>query len=224
MGQSRWIELLRIGLGALFVSVFFENLSKDLYTVDGYSGLIRDYAERNNAPGFWSNGVMEFVADSASVAAPLQAVFELSLGIALVLGIARGAAALAALLHLTALWISELGIFWVWELLMPMLVAFALAATHLPALLDRRRPLAERVLGPPTWTTLPTMRRLGLAVLGGAALALAIVGAKTGGSAHYEEVAVESGVTFALLLVALAFLDERRAALAMQPQAEVAAS
>src|SRR3954447_26452853 len=83
-----WPAVLRLLLGALFVSTFYENLEKKLYTVPGYSGLIDDYAARNHAPGFWSDHFMKFISDHASFFAPVQAVFELSLGVLLVLGIA----------------------------------------------------------------------------------------------------------------------------------------
>jgi len=136
--------VLRLMLGALFVSTFFENLEKNLYTVSGYSGLIDDYAARNNAPSFWSDHFMKFISDHASFFAPVQAVFELSLGILLVLGLASGVVALVAATHLTALWVSELGIFWVWELLSLIVVAVVVGLAFLPPLLDRSRPVADR--------------------------------------------------------------------------------
>jgi len=39
------LTILRLGLGSLFVSVFFENLGKGLYSPSGYSGLINYYIE-----------------------------------------------------------------------------------------------------------------------------------------------------------------------------------
>jgi uncharacterized membrane protein YphA (DoxX/SURF4 family) len=204
-----WISVLRLGLGALFVSVFYENLEKKLYGVSGYEGLITDYRTRNNAPGIWQD-FMKFISDNASFFAPVQAVFEISLGVLLVLGIATGLVALVAAGHLTALWISELGIFWVWELLTLMIVAVVVGMATLPRLLDRSRPLSERILGPPTFGALPIPARLAFAVVLGAALAGAILAAKTGGQAHYEDVAWEAGVTYGVLVAALGLLDRRR--------------
>jgi uncharacterized membrane protein YphA (DoxX/SURF4 family) len=205
-----WIAVLRIGLGALFVSTFFENLEKKLYTVNGYQGLIDDYAARNNAPGFWSDGFMGFISDGASFFAPVQAVFELALAVLLVLGIATGLVALIAAGHLTALWISELGLFWVWELLTLMIVATVVGLAGLPALLDRSRPMRERILGPPTFGALAPVKRIAVGVACGLALAGALLAAKTGGAAHDQDVALESGVVFGLLVIALGYLDERR--------------
>jgi hypothetical protein len=39
------LTILRLGLGSLFVSVFFENVGKGLYSPSGYSGLINYYIE-----------------------------------------------------------------------------------------------------------------------------------------------------------------------------------
>ena len=207
-----WPAVLRLMLGALFVSTFFENLEKNLYTVPGYSGLIDDYAARNNAPGFWSDHFMKFISDHASFFAPVQAVFELSLGLLLVLGIASGAVALVTAGHLTALWISELGLFWVWELLSLIVVAVVVGLAFLPSLLDRRRPAIERLLGPPTLGAMRLSGRVLLAVVLGAALAGAILAAKTGGQAHYTQVAWESGVTYGVLVLLFGLLDRRRVA------------
>jgi uncharacterized membrane protein YphA (DoxX/SURF4 family) len=210
--QISWPAVLRLMLGALFVSTFFENLEKNLYTVPGYSGLIGDYAARNNAPGLWSDHFMKFISDHASFFAPVQAVFELSLGILLVLGIASGIVALVTAGHLTALWISELGIFWVWELLSLIVVAVVVGLAFLPALLDRSRPVSYRLLGPPTLGSMSTGARVVLAVVLGAALAGAILAAKTGGQAHYTQVAWESGVTYGVLVLLFGLLDRRRVA------------
>lgn len=209
-----WLSGLRIALGALFISVFFENLNKDLYTSEGYSSLIDSYRlgtdtePATNAPGPWKD-FMGFIADNASVFAPLQAGFELALGIALVLGIATGVVALVAGAHLTALWISELGIFWVWELLSLMILAFAVGLAALPQL---RGPgsLRQRLLGYRTFGYLPMGARFALAVAGGLALAGAIVAGRLGGSAVYEDVAIQSGLAFTILLALTALLDELR--------------
>jgi uncharacterized membrane protein YphA (DoxX/SURF4 family) len=210
--QISWPAVLRLMLGALFVSTFFENLEKNLYTVPGYSGLIDDYAARNNAPGLWSDHFMKFISDHASFFAPVQAVFELSLGILLVLGIATGIVAMVTAGHLTALWISELGIFWVWELLSLIVVAVVVGLAFLPALLDRSRSVSYRLLGPPTLGSMSTGARVVLAVVLGAALAGAILAAKTGGQAHYTQVAWESGVTYGVLVLLFGLLDRRRVA------------
>jgi uncharacterized membrane protein YphA (DoxX/SURF4 family) len=197
-------------LGALFISVFFDNLHKQLYDAAGYSHLIESYKAQGNAPGVWKD-FMGFIADHASFFAPVQAVFELSLGIVLVLGIGTGVFGLVAAAHLTALWISELAPRrWVWELLSLIVVAVVVGVSASPALVDGRRPWAERILGPPTFRSLPLPGRLAVAVLCGSALTLVLLAAKTGTQAHYTQVAWQSGVTFGVAVAAMGVVDYRR--------------
>jgi len=206
----RWFDIVRIGLGALFVNVFFENLHKDLYTKDGGSKLIDSYITRNRAPGIWKD-FMQVIADGYAVLGPLQAAFELSLGILLVLGLARGLVALVAAGHLFVLWFSQLGVFWLWELMTPTLAAAALALATLPQLLDRRLGVVDRILGPPTLGSLPLLVRAALAVAGGFALWLATrgVGPRLLGP-EFGDVAIQSGVLFGILLLVCALIDKRR--------------
>ena len=119
------LVILRVTLGALFVSTFFENLGKGLYGAKGYAGLIRSYIHYGHAPTVWKQ-VMGLMAAHAAVAGPLQGVFEPSVGVLLILGLFSRPAALAAFGFLTGLWVSEWGLSWIWELLIPMAVAAAL--------------------------------------------------------------------------------------------------
>jgi uncharacterized membrane protein YphA (DoxX/SURF4 family) len=208
-----WTLVLRTALGALFVSVFFENLVKGLYTPRGYAGLINGYAKdpHASAPGFWRYGVMPFIAQHASFFAPAQAAFELALGVALVLGLATGLVSLLAAGHLTILWFSELGIFWVWELLGLIIVATVVGLSTLPHLAGRGRGAAARLLGPPLFGGMPLPGRLAVAIAVGVALAAAILLSRTGGSGHYGTLAPVCGAAMALLVAGLALLDRRRA-------------
>ena len=83
-GRS-YSRYLRVALGAFFVSTFFENLGKELYTAEGYAGLIRYYIQYGHAPAVWKQ-VMGFTAAHAAIAGPMQAVLEASLGVFLILG------------------------------------------------------------------------------------------------------------------------------------------
>ncbi len=119
------MAVMRLGLGAMFLYVFFENLNKGLYSKDGYSGLINYYLEKGHAPGFWKN-IMTLASSHATTAGPIQAVTEISFGVFLLLGLLTRPVALAAFLFLTSLWISEWGTAWIWELLVPMIAAFSI--------------------------------------------------------------------------------------------------
>jgi hypothetical protein len=209
----RGIVVLRVILGALFCTVFFENIAFDRYTADGYERLIDRYAEGNNAPGFWSDGVMGFFAGNSEVFAPIQFLTELGFAVLLVLGVVTGAVALAAAGFLFSLWLSELGLFWVWELLSLIAIAVVVGVATLPDLL-RAGSLKERVLGPRTFGGLALGARLAVAVVAGLALAGAILAAGNTGGSENSTVALEAGLLFGGLLVVGAFLDELRPAAA----------
>jgi uncharacterized membrane protein YphA (DoxX/SURF4 family) len=139
------LAIARLTIGVMFVWVFFENLGKGLYKPAGYAGLINYYIQHDSAPAIWKS-VMAQAAAHASMAAPLQGLTEITLGMLLVLGLFTRPVALVAFAFLGSLWISELGTSWIWELLVSVLVCLALAVGSagrtwgLDAILARRRP------------------------------------------------------------------------------------
>jgi uncharacterized membrane protein YphA (DoxX/SURF4 family) len=120
------LAIVRLTIGAMFVWVFFENLGKHLYTASGYAGLINYYIAHDHAPAAWK-AVMGQAAAHASIAAPLQGLTEISVGVLLLLGLFTRPAALVAFAFLASLWISEWGTSWIWELLVPVLASLGLA-------------------------------------------------------------------------------------------------
>lgn len=120
------LAIVRITIGAMFVSVFFENLGKGLYRPAGYAGLINYYLKQGHAPAAWK-AVMGLAASHAAMAAPLQAITEISLGILLIIGLLTRPVAFIAFLYLGSLWMSEWGTAWIWELLIPVLGCLGLA-------------------------------------------------------------------------------------------------
>jgi uncharacterized membrane protein YphA (DoxX/SURF4 family) len=139
------LAIVRLTIGAMFVWVFFENLGKGLYTPAGYTGLISYYIKQSHSPAAWK-AVMGLAASHASMAAPMQGITEISLGILLVIGLLTRPVAFVAFLFLGSLWLSELGTAWIWELLVPVLACLGLAvgragrAWGIDAWLARRRP------------------------------------------------------------------------------------
>jgi uncharacterized membrane protein YphA (DoxX/SURF4 family) len=120
------LALVRVTIGAMFVWVFFENLGKGLYSPGGYAGLINYYIEHSHSPAVWKS-IMGLAANHAALAAPMQGMTEISLGILLVIGLLTRPAGLVAFLFLGSLWISEWGTSWIWELLVPVLASLGLA-------------------------------------------------------------------------------------------------
>ncbi len=139
------LALVRLTIGAMFVWVFFENLGKGLYKPATYAGLIKFYIEKDTAPAVWKS-VMALLVSHATVAAPLQGMTEISVGVLLLLGLFTRPVALVAFAFLGSLWISEWGTSWIWELLVPVLASLALAIGSagrtwgLDSFLARRRP------------------------------------------------------------------------------------
>ena len=139
------LAIVRLTIGAMFVGVFFENLGKGLYTPNGYAGLINYYIQHDHAPAIWK-AIMATAASHSAMAAPLQGVTEISLGVLLILGLLTRPAGLVACGLLASLWVSEWGTAWIWELLVPTLAALGIAVGAagrtwgVDALLARRRP------------------------------------------------------------------------------------
>ena len=120
------LALVRVTIGAMFVWVFFENLGKGLYTPAGYAGLIHYYIEKGHSPAAWK-AIMGLAASHAAMAAPMQALAEISFGVLLVIGLITRPVAFLAFLYLGSLWMSEWGTAWIWELLVPVLASLGLA-------------------------------------------------------------------------------------------------
>src|SRR6201993_4139692 len=120
------LAIVRVTIGAMLVWVFFENKGKGLYTPAGYAGLINYYVKNSHSPAIWKS-VMALAASHAAMAAPMQALTEIGLGIALVIGLLPRPAAFVAFLYLGSLWISEWGTSWIWELLVPVMAALGVS-------------------------------------------------------------------------------------------------
>ena len=139
------LALVRVTIGAMFVSTFFEDLGKGLYTPGGYAGLINNFIKSSHSPAAWK-WFMGLAASHATMAAPLQGMTEISLGILLIIGLFTRPVAFVAFLFLSSLWISELGTSWIWELLVMLLAALGVSigragrAWGVDAILARRNP------------------------------------------------------------------------------------
>jgi uncharacterized membrane protein YphA (DoxX/SURF4 family) len=125
LGAATGLAVVRVTIGVMFVSVFFENLGKGTYSPEGYAGVINYYIKSSHSPAVWK-AVMELTVSHAAIAAPLQAMTEIALGVLLVIGLFTRPAAFVAFLFLGSLWISELGTSWIWELLVSVLACLGL--------------------------------------------------------------------------------------------------
>src|SRR2546423_8956407 len=139
------LAIVRLTIGTMFLWVFFENLGKGLYTPAGYAGLINYFIKASHSPAAWK-AVMSLAAKHAAIAAPMQGITEISLGILLVIGLLTRPAAFVGFLFLGSLWVSVWGTSWNWELLVSVLACLGLAVGRagrtwgIDAWLARRRP------------------------------------------------------------------------------------
>ncbi|HKD85650.1 MAG TPA: DoxX family membrane protein [Terriglobales bacterium] len=150
MPAANGLALVRITIGAMFVWVFFENLGKGLYTPGGYAGLINYYIQHSHSPGAWKT-IMGLAASHAAMAAPMQALTEILLGVLLIIGLLTRPAAFVAFLYLGSLWISEWGTAWIWELLVPVLASLGLAVGRAGRAWGIDAWLAQRWPNAPWW-------------------------------------------------------------------------
>jgi len=120
------LALVRVTIGAMFLWVFFENKGKGLYTAAGYASLINYYIKASHSPAAWK-ALMGLAASHAAIAAPMQAMTEISLAVLLLIGLFTRPAAFVAFLFLGSLWVSELGTSWIWELLVSVMAAIGIA-------------------------------------------------------------------------------------------------
>jgi uncharacterized membrane protein YphA (DoxX/SURF4 family) len=144
------LALVRVTIGAMLVWVFFENLGKGLYSPGGYAGLINSYIQHGHSPAAWK-AVMALVASHAAIAAPLQALTEISFGILLLIGLFTRPIAFFAFLYLGSLWVSEWGTAWIWELLVPVLASLGLVIGRAGRRWGVDAWLAERWPSAPWW-------------------------------------------------------------------------
>jgi uncharacterized membrane protein YphA (DoxX/SURF4 family) len=144
------LVMVRLIIGAMFVSVFFENKGKGLYTPTGYADLIKYYIAHDHAPAAWK-ALMGFMASHAEMAAPMQELTEISLGVLLLIGLLTRPVGFAAFVFLGSLWISELGTSWIWELLPTVVASLALSVGQAGRTWGVDAWLAERWPSSPWW-------------------------------------------------------------------------
>jgi len=144
------LAIVRLTIGVMFVWVFFENKGKGLYTPSGYANLINYYISHGHSPALWKT-IEALAASHAAMAAPIQALTEISLGVLLVLGLLTRPVAFVAFLYLGSLWMSEWGTAWIWELLVPVLASLGLAVGRAGRTWGVDAWLAERHPSSPWW-------------------------------------------------------------------------
>ena len=96
--------IVRILIGAYFIWIWVQNIQKGFYTPAGYEGLLtRVFPQSHNPLTWYAAFITNFVLPHKAIFAAGQFVFELAIGIALVVGFLTPAVAMA-----TAIWVVNL--------------------------------------------------------------------------------------------------------------------
>lgn len=113
--------LLRITLGVIIVVTWFDNLADDLYTADGFEGLLNwlftPVADGGNGSslGFYDSIVDATIVPVSALYTKVQLVVELVLGIGLILGAFTRVCSLIAAIFFFNLFLAYFGgDEWIW--------------------------------------------------------------------------------------------------------------
>ncbi len=196
------MHALRIALGIVLTGQFFENIASGNFTASGFRRLANSFADRTTAPSIWVD-IMRSLGDRGAILGPIQAASEVAIAIALLTGVAWGFAAAGFAAILASLALSELGIYWPWEL--PPLIAIAICV-GIAGIVEARR---HGMLVRPDAGGILRSRSVAL-VAAGAVLVGAGVAGFLAASAQPESIWMRTGIAVAALLLVHVALDRRR--------------
>lgn len=125
-----WVALLRIMLGLLFITQWYDNLRGGLYTPEGLEGLFNYFFSASENPLGW---YMAFIDNVILPIAPAFGVFqlitELLMGIALLVGAFTPLVSIAAAFFILNTFLASWGADWPWSYLTIITIAGVLFLT-----------------------------------------------------------------------------------------------
>lgn len=142
----RWLAVLRIMLGLIFLTTWLANVQKGFYTPDGLEHFFTQvYPQSHNPIAPYAAFIEGVLLPARAIFAPFQFVAEVSLGIALLLGILTPLAGIGGAFFLANIFLATYGAEWPWTYLSLIVVCVAVAVTRagrdlgIDALLAQRR-------------------------------------------------------------------------------------
>ena len=124
-----WIAILRIIVGAMFLTTWLNNVFEGLYTPEGLlSFFTTDFPQAGNPLEFYAGFINHFILPIRTVFAPFQFVTEFLLGAALIAGFLTPLASLAGIFFLLNTFLATFGHDWPWAYFLPISI---LAVTFL---------------------------------------------------------------------------------------------
>lgn len=113
-----WIALLRIMLGLLFITQWYSNLTKGLYTPEGLEGLFNYYFNASGNPLLWyQTFINSAILPNAAIYGSFQFVTELLMGLALLAGFLTPLTSAAAAFFVFNTFLASWGADWPWSYL-----------------------------------------------------------------------------------------------------------
>jgi len=148
----RVLAALRIMMGLLFLTTWYENVQKGFYTPAGLLHFFTDvYPQSHNPISLYAAFIEHVLLPARAVFAPFQFVAELGLGVFLVLGILTPVAGIAGALLLANIFLATFGSEWPWTYLSLIGVCLAVAISRsgrvfgFDAYLSRRGTFVSRI-------------------------------------------------------------------------------
>ena len=125
------LALLRLTLGLIILTTWYDNLTKGLYSPDGLTGFLNWLSDPNGNGGtldFYHAFLDAAIVPVAGVFAPFQMVAELAMGLGLLLGGLTRLFAIAAMFFFLNLILAYFGgQEWIWAYVLLFMVAMAVA-------------------------------------------------------------------------------------------------
>ena len=113
-----WVSLLRITMGLLFITQWYDNLVSGLYTPEGLRGLFNYFFTASEMPlAFYMSFVDTVVLPIAPFFTKFQLVTELMMGVALLVGILTPLTSLFAAFFILNTFLASWGADWPWSYL-----------------------------------------------------------------------------------------------------------
>jgi uncharacterized membrane protein YphA (DoxX/SURF4 family) len=113
-----WVALLRIMLGLLFLTQWYDNLANGLYTEEGLNGLFNYFFSTSEMPLEWYMDFIErLVMPISSAFATFQMAAELFIGLAFLFGFLTPLVSLGAAFFILNTFLLSWGADWPWSYL-----------------------------------------------------------------------------------------------------------
>jgi len=116
----RWVALLRIMVGLMFLTTWAYNLMDGFYTPDGFLGFFRNvFPQSENPLGFYAAFIEGVILPIRGVFAPFQLVAEGLLGLGLLVGAFTRFFSLAGIFFLINTFLATFSHDWPWAYFLP---------------------------------------------------------------------------------------------------------